>query len=63
MNQVELHPYLVQKELVDYCISNGIEVEAYSPLGSGNFVWLLKIEGHNNVEKAPVLLEDDTVFF
>ncbi len=32
VNQVEFHPFLFQKELLDYCKANSIVLEAYSPL-------------------------------
>ena len=35
VNQVELHPFLYQKELLKYCQDRGIQVEAYSPLARG----------------------------
>ena len=33
INQIELHPYLVQDEIVDWCKKQNIEITAYSPLG------------------------------
>ena len=36
VNQVELHVFLQQPELVKYCESNGIIIEAYSPLAHGH---------------------------
>ncbi|KAF2645679.1 Aldo/keto reductase [Massarina eburnea CBS 473.64] len=32
VNQIELHPWCQQRELVNYCIENSIVVEAYCPL-------------------------------
>jgi len=38
VNQVEFHPFLYQKELLEYCQNRGIQVEAYSPLARGERV-------------------------
>lgn len=55
MNQVEMHPYLQQKELVSFCESEGIHMTAYSPLGSGDR------PARSKKEDAPVLMEDKTI--
>lgn len=52
VNQIELHPYLQQQELVDFCKYQNITVTAYSPLGS---------PGNYKERGFPVLLEDETI--
>ncbi len=36
VNQVELHPFLSQKDLLEYATSVGVRLEAYSPLRRGD---------------------------
>jgi 2,5-diketo-D-gluconate reductase A len=36
VNQIELHPYFQQRDKRDFLKQNGIQIESYSPLGSGN---------------------------
>ena len=35
VNQIKLHPGLLQEEVVEFCRANDILLEAYSPLGTG----------------------------
>lgn len=52
-NQVEMHVYLQQKELVDFCTKNGVTVVAYAPLGSRGYNHFL-----SKVGKPPRELPD-----
>jgi diketogulonate reductase-like aldo/keto reductase len=38
VNQIELHPHLSQKRLVDFCQKRGVVVTGFSPLGSSGYV-------------------------
>jgi len=55
MNQVEMHPYLQQPGLFDYCGAHGIHLTAYAPLGSGDR------PGRLRDEDELVLLDDPVV--
>jgi len=55
MNQVELHPFLQQRNLLDYCKSEGILMTAYSPLGSADR------PARARKENEPKLMEHETI--
>lgn len=55
MNQIELHPYLPQLKMVEYCTNNDILLTAYSPLGSGDRPAAMK------KDDEPVLLNHQVV--
>jgi alcohol dehydrogenase (NADP+) len=57
MNQVELHPLLQQRALLDYCKSENINVTAYSPLGSGDRAKAMKADNEPNMMDLDVLKE------
>lgn len=55
VNQVELHPYLQQDNLVEFCKKYNIMLTAYSPLGSGDRSAGMK------KDNEPSLLENEVI--
>jgi alcohol dehydrogenase (NADP+) len=55
LNQIELHPYLQQHDMLEFCRDMGVFLTAYSPLGSRDRPELLK------VDDEPILLDDPVV--
>jgi len=59
VNQVELHVYLQQPELVEFCKQKGIALEAYSPLAHGENLGnaeLQKIAQEHNKSVPQIML-------
>jgi diketogulonate reductase-like aldo/keto reductase len=59
VNQVEFSPFLYQKQLLDYCEKNKIQLEAYSPLTQGeklNHPKIQQIAKKHNKTPAQVMI-------
>ena len=59
VNQIEIHPYLQQRDVRQWCANHGIAVEAYSPLGRAvllNDRTVLSIAKEINTTAAQVVL-------
>ncbi|WP_029033708.1 aldo/keto reductase [Salinimicrobium terrae] len=57
MNQVELHPFLPQPELLQFCQENNIHCTAFSPLGSSDRSEKMKAENEPSLLKEPAIIE------
>ncbi|XP_078400877.1 aldo-keto reductase family 1 member B1 isoform X3 [Cetorhinus maximus] len=55
VNQVELHPYLTQPELVEFCATRDIALTAFSPLGSPGRTVLNDSADPKDLLKDPVV--------
>ncbi|KTW26440.1 hypothetical protein T552_04192 [Pneumocystis carinii B80] len=61
VNQCELHPYLSQEKLLEFCIKKGIHLTSYSPFGSTGTPLLeepvvKEIANKNKMTEAQVIL-------
>jgi alcohol dehydrogenase (NADP+) len=55
MNQVELHPYLAQPDMLAYCQQNEVLVTAYAPLGSGDRPAAMKSKNEGLLDNAAIM--------
>jgi aldehyde reductase len=39
VNQIEIHPYLRNEKLVQFCQARGVTITAYTPLGQPHASW------------------------
>jgi len=55
VNQVEAHPFLQQRGLLDFCVERRILLTAYSPLGSGDRAGILKKPDEPSLFQLPLI--------
>lgn len=59
INQIELHPYLIQTEIREFCKKHSIRVESWSPLGRGgvlNDSVIQEIASKHNKSAAQIII-------
>ncbi|CAF2805994.1 unnamed protein product [Rotaria sp. Silwood2] len=59
VNQIELHPWWPNEDIVDYCRTNNIAIMGYSPLGKGHFLndpYLIKLSEKYGKTPAQILI-------
>lgn len=62
VNQVEFHPFVLQKPLLDYCTDHRIQLEAWSPLTRARFLdndTIVDVAGAHGKTPAQVLIRWD----
>jgi len=57
LNQIELHPFLQQKKMLDYGKRNDVLLTAYAPLGSGDRPAALKSAEEPSLLQNPIVVE------
>lgn len=57
VNQIELHPFLQQQSMIDFCKKENIVLTAYSPLGSTDRPPILKAPDEPSLLENPTILE------
>ncbi|PIE22535.1 MAG: aldehyde oxidoreductase [Planctomycetota bacterium] len=57
LNQVEMHPYLAQPQLVEWCVANSVQLTAYSPLGSPDRPSSMRAEDEPRLFEDPVIVD------
>lgn len=57
VNQVEVHPYFRNQELIEFCASNGVHVTAYSSLGTPSSAGHLVKKSAPNPSHDPIIRE------
>ncbi|MEM7603322.1 MAG: aldo/keto reductase [Verrucomicrobiota bacterium] len=57
VNQVEMHPYLTQDNLLRFCQDSGIAVTAFSPFGASSYVPLSMADENESLFDDPVIGE------